>query len=45
MITVKMISNQFQGPSPVPRGPSMVKDFEKKFQTRLTTLKSSSDYH
>ena len=30
--SVKMISNQFQGPSPVPRGPSMAKDSEKMFQ-------------
>ena len=27
-----MISNQFQGASPVPRGPSMAKDTEKMFQ-------------
>ena len=30
--SVKMISNQFQGPSPVPRGPSSAKDSEKMFQ-------------
>ena len=30
--SVKMISNQFQGPSPVPRGPSTAKDSEKMFQ-------------
>ena len=28
----KLISDQFQGPSPVPRGPSMAKDSEKMFQ-------------
>ena len=27
-----MISNQFQRPSPVPRGPSRTKDTEKMFQ-------------
>ena len=30
--SVKMISNQFQGPFPVPRGPSMAKYTEKMFQ-------------
>ena len=30
--SVKMISNLFQGPSPVPRGPSLAKDSEKMFQ-------------
>ena len=30
--SVKMISSQFQGPYPVPRGPSMANDSEKMFQ-------------